>query len=229
MIPAGEGLGLLALVNDIASKTRNLNQGEVTACSDNKHVLNHVENYFKKQRQRTVEAGATIEGIRQVTKQAHVSIKFEHAKPNPKMDKTFRQQPEQMLMKECDERSKEKRKVLTSSIEKDNVETIGPFTPVLNKGLRGKNVQTLIREIYVKQHEIRVVKDKHSETQKWIDVNARNCFYEGTCAGSLKCSIGHNHYDESMRLTKTQCPKDAQDAIRQNHGKMSQHAQTLMI
>ena len=39
MIPAGEGLGLLALANDIVEKTRNLNQGEVTVYSDNKHVL----------------------------------------------------------------------------------------------------------------------------------------------------------------------------------------------
>ena len=42
MILAGEGLGSLALANDIFNKTRNLNQGEVMVCSDNEHVLNNI-------------------------------------------------------------------------------------------------------------------------------------------------------------------------------------------
>ena len=74
-------------------------------------------------------------------------IKFEYAKPNPRMNKTFRQHPGQMLMNECDERSKSKRKSLKISIEKENIEIIGPCTPVLNQCLKDKNIQTLIREI----------------------------------------------------------------------------------
>ena len=46
-----------------------------------------------------------------------VKMKFENAKPNPRTDKTFKQQPRQMLMKECDEWSKAKRKDLKSSVE----------------------------------------------------------------------------------------------------------------
>ena len=84
MILEGEGLGSLALVNEIVNKTRNLNQGEVTECFDNEHVLKNIENDVKKESQSTVEAVATLEGIRQVTKQEQVTIKFEHAKPNPK-------------------------------------------------------------------------------------------------------------------------------------------------
>ena len=48
MVSVGEELGLLELVKDISNKTRNLNTGEVTACSDNKHVLNKIENDVKK-------------------------------------------------------------------------------------------------------------------------------------------------------------------------------------
>ena len=39
------------------------------------------------------------------------------------------------------------------------------------------------------------------ETLQWIDINARNCFYEGAGAGTLKCSIGSNHYGERNSMT----------------------------
>ena len=66
-------------------------------------------------------------------------------------------------MKECDERSKAKRKALKSNMENENIETIGPCAPVLNKWLKEKNIQTSIREIDEK-NELRVVKDEHPET-----------------------------------------------------------------
>ena len=49
MVSVGDGLGLLSLVKDISNKTRNLNIREVTACSDNKHVLNKIENALKRE------------------------------------------------------------------------------------------------------------------------------------------------------------------------------------
>ena len=94
-------------------------------------------------------------------KRVKVKLNFEHAKPNPRINKTFRQQPRQMLIKECDIRSKAKRKYLKSSIEKENIKVIGIRTPALNKFLKDKNMQTLIREIDGKEHELRTVKDKH--------------------------------------------------------------------
>ena len=48
MTSAGEGLGVLALVNGIANKTKHLNAVEVTACSDNENVLKNAENDVKK-------------------------------------------------------------------------------------------------------------------------------------------------------------------------------------
>ena len=102
--------------------------------------------------------------MRRVLKQARVSMKFEHAKPNPRMNKTFRQQSGQMLMKECDERSKAKRKALASIVEKDGVETTGPRTLVLNQCLKDKNIQALVREVDAEKHELRAVKDEHPET-----------------------------------------------------------------
>ena len=54
MIPTREGLGLLALVNHVVERTKNLSQGEVMACSDNKHVLRNIENDVKKESQSTV-------------------------------------------------------------------------------------------------------------------------------------------------------------------------------
>ena len=72
-------------------------------CSDNKHVLNNIENGVKKESQSTVEAGATVDGIRWALKHVNVKIKFQWAKANPRTNKAFRQQHGQMLMKECDE------------------------------------------------------------------------------------------------------------------------------
>ena len=89
-------------------------------------------------------------------------------------------------MKEFDEKSKAKRIALAGSNEKDNVEIIGPCAPVLNQCINHKNIQTLIREIDAKKHELRAVKDKHTETWQWIYINARNFFCEGTGAGTLK-------------------------------------------
>ena len=48
MKSAEDGLGLLALANNIANKTKNLNAWEVTACFDNKNVLSDAENDIKK-------------------------------------------------------------------------------------------------------------------------------------------------------------------------------------
>ena len=59
-----------------------------------------------------------VEGIRRALKHMSVKINFEYAKPNPRKSKTFMQQPGQMSTKECDERSKAKRKALKSSMEK---------------------------------------------------------------------------------------------------------------
>ena len=79
-------------------------------------------------------------------------------------------------MEECDERSKAKIKFLISSIEKENIEVIWPHILALNQCLNDKKIQTLIREIDTKKHEIRAVKDEHTETWQWIGVNARNFF-----------------------------------------------------
>ena len=68
-------------------------------------------------------------------------------KPNPRINKIFKQHPRQMLMKECDVRSKSKRKYLKSSMENENIKVIGLHTPVLTECLKDKNKQTLIREI----------------------------------------------------------------------------------
>ena len=54
------------------------------------------------------------------------------------MNETFRQQPGQMLMKECDERLKAKRTTLKISVEKENIERIGTYTQVLNKCQKDK-------------------------------------------------------------------------------------------
>ena len=70
---------------------------------------------------------------------------------------------------------------------RDNVEVIGPNPPVLNQCMKDKNVQTFIREIVLNNHELRAVKYKQPETWHWIDVNTRNCFYEGIGAGTFKC------------------------------------------
>ena len=52
-----------------------------------------------KESQSTVEARATVEGIIRALKHMNAKVKFEHAKQNPRINKTFRQQPGQMLMK----------------------------------------------------------------------------------------------------------------------------------
>ena len=114
-------------------------------------MLNNIENDLKKESQSTVEAGAASEGIRWVVKKIIMSIKFEHAKPNPKLNKTFRQETGRSLMKECDEKSKAKIKTFKRINVRDNVEPIGPYTPVLNQCEKDKNIQTLIRRIDAKK------------------------------------------------------------------------------
>ena len=93
MMSAGEVLGSLALVKEIVNKTKNLNTGEVTACSDNKHVLNNLENEVKKESQSDVEAGATVEGTRRALKHMKAKAKFEHSKPDPRTNKTLSKNP----------------------------------------------------------------------------------------------------------------------------------------
>ena len=72
-------------------------------CSNNEHVLNNIENDVKKESQNTVEAGATVEGTRRALKHMNAKTKLEHAKPNLRKNKIFRQQPSKISMKECSE------------------------------------------------------------------------------------------------------------------------------
>ena len=54
--------------------------------------------------------------------------------------------------------------MLEGSNARDNVEIIGPYVLALNQCIKDKNIQTLIRQIDAKRHELRAVKDKHPET-----------------------------------------------------------------
>ena len=62
--PAGEGIGLLNLMQNIKRKVAGVDQGEMIIYSDNKHVLKEYCKDINKASDCTKEAGGVIEHVR---------------------------------------------------------------------------------------------------------------------------------------------------------------------
>ena len=87
MISAGEGLGLVNVVEDICRKTKHLSSGEVVVYNDNKLLLKGINNEARKDSQCTLEAGAMIAKLKQLKNKASIDITFEYSnnKMNPEL------------------------------------------------------------------------------------------------------------------------------------------------
>ena len=75
-----------------------------------------------------------------------------------------------------------------------------------------KNINVLIREFNTKESEEIAMKDAAKEYWEWINSNAKNCFYGGVSAGTLKCMLKYNHYGKqncmiNKSLTSSLCPR----------------------
>jgi len=114
-------------------------------------------------------------------------------------------------MKECDEKSRELQQQLGNEVN-EHIPHIGLSTPVHNRMIRDKAVNTLIREIDASENEVNYAKSKVPEHWEWLDIEARNTFHEGVGAGTLKCITGFNHYgtrNEHINngMVSNRCPR----------------------
>jgi len=87
MISAGEGLGLVNVVEDICRKTKHLLLGEVVVYNDNKLLLKGINNKVRKNSQYMLEAGVIIAKLKQLKNKASIDIAFEYSsnKMNPEL------------------------------------------------------------------------------------------------------------------------------------------------
>ena len=112
MTPAGKGLGLLDLIMHLKKHTKSVNHGKITMHTDNKHIMKEYYNNIHKESNCAKEAGGIVDAIPNEVKGIghEVSLEYSNAIVYPR--KEFSQQPRPVLMKYCDEKSKEDEKQL---------------------------------------------------------------------------------------------------------------------
>ena len=88
-MPLGEGMSVLDLAENIVKKGKYLASGKVVICTDNKGIINRIENKVNKENQSALEAGATIKGIKEEMMRPSIDLTFYYSKPNPKDDLEF--------------------------------------------------------------------------------------------------------------------------------------------
>ena len=91
MIAAGEGIGLLDLIKNIVTNTKDLDSGEITIYNDNKKLIREIDKIVKKESDCTQEAGAIVEGIRHEIRQSKINIKIEYTNDKPRTNLSFEQ------------------------------------------------------------------------------------------------------------------------------------------
>ena len=211
-IPAGEGLGLLALIKFVTNNTKNEDSGEICIYNDNKKLIREIGKEIEKGSQCTQEAGAVVEGIRRELQRSKVTIKVEYANDKIRANQSFEQQAGNILMKRCDEESKRKCNEMLDNENECTIKEIGINTPIVNGKIRDKNINVLVREVDALKHEIDAAKVKAKERWEWIDVKARNCFHGGAGIGTIKCAAGYNQHGKrngciNKGLVDTKCPR----------------------
>ena len=146
MIPTAEGLGVYNLIKYINKLTKHKNTGKIMVYFENKKVFNGCNSKIMKESQYVQEASATIEGIKDEVQKAIITISLEYSSDKPRPNRTFQQQPDHILVKECDVRSKEIR-VQLSEEDKDDIPHVAPTTLVHEGVIKDKAIAILIREI----------------------------------------------------------------------------------
>ena len=127
---------------------------------------------MKKASNCTKEAGGVIEAFQREVKELAFDVALEHANNKPRANQEFYQQPGQILMKQCDARSKEKCKQLQSLNDERQAKDVGVATPIRLKQVLDKNINTLVREIDGKEYEENATKELVKEKWEWINIEA---------------------------------------------------------
>ena len=115
-------------------------------------------------------------------------------------------------MKKCDKEAKRKCKDLIDNGISDTVKHKGVAVPMIRNKILDKNINMLIREIDASKNEEEAIKEKIAEKHKWINKEARNCFYGGVGNGTLKCVVRYNHHGRRNKATNnglvsSKCPR----------------------
>jgi len=212
MIAGGEAIGVLDLIKYIVKKARNIDSGEIVVYMDNKLVIKNILKDVHKETDVTCEAGATIAEIKEEIAKASIEITVEYSNNKPKPGKTFAQQPGPVLMKRCDEASKEKRMALEHNECQRQIKYFGIETPCKDGVILDKNINGLLRDIDAKEYEMQSVKNIFLEKWEWVDIDARNCFMAGAGTGAIKCASGCNHHGKrngkiNNGLCLEKCPR----------------------
>ena len=212
LMPSGEGVGILELIKQLVKNTASVDSGELIMFADNKYAVKGYYDEKNKESDCTREAGGIIEAIRREVKKLkyEVALQYSNTKANPTRE--FETQPGPVLMKRCDEKSKENRKKLQLGELQRNAKNEGEAVPILNGNIRDKSASTLIREIDAIKHEEEAAKEVGKDKWEWLDVEARNSFAGGVGIGTLKCVTGFNHHGRrgniiNNGLCSSKCPR----------------------
>ena len=112
MIIVGEAIGLLDLIEYITKRSKKIDNGKVVICADNMNIIKEIYKPIMRESDVTGESGATIATIREKIEKATIDIAVKYSRNKLQSDKTFMQQPGAILMRRCDNESKNKRRSL---------------------------------------------------------------------------------------------------------------------
>ena len=119
MILVGEGVGLLDLIKQVNKRTKDVENGKLITCSDNKHFIKKLHSKARKSSNCTREAGRIIEEIRREASTIKHDMCLEYSNDRLDSSKRFDQQHGAELIKRCNSVSKENKRALENEIYKE--------------------------------------------------------------------------------------------------------------
>ena len=120
-------------------------------------MINKIYKPIKKESNVTGEAGATIAAICKKIKKSKIDITVNYSNAKLRVDKSFLQQPRQILMKRCGTESKTKRRLIEQNRIRNPIKHHRIKSSYRKRVLMDKNINVLIREIDTRDHEEKVI------------------------------------------------------------------------
>ena len=108
-----------------------MQQEEIIICADNKYIIKEHYNEVNKESDCTKEAGRIVKAIRREIKSIRHEVRLKYSNTKINLQNEFSQLPSPMLMKRCNEKSKEDQRKLQHEEVHPNAVSKGEVVPIV--------------------------------------------------------------------------------------------------
>ena len=202
---------LLEVIVAIEKNTKDIEQGKITMCTDNKRLKSMLMKQKQKVNDFFQDAGAIIGTMQMTMKKMKLTLVIEHAKGHPKKPSSFEKDPVSWTMVECNNKFKEARTQREKNERHNSILKKETYTKVIYDRIKHNSINELARKEYATKKEREYMQRKFSDLWRCIDIEARNVFKGGVKSGCIKSAHGHNNYrvrDNLINKSKINtCPR----------------------